>query len=634
MFWLGKKKKVDIESIRTFNDAIKAIKTYAYLEEWNKWKSAIKNLKEAETSAYDELVYKVRDNAKEIARHKKIFDKKIAKINKLEKDIEIKEKRYNAKIEKERFKVRFSKIKQEIDKLTSAWNNTEALNLLNHFFEETQSHSEVLPYYTKEKKIILKNIRKKQLADQKKVSTNEELNALKIAWQTIKEQQDIKIEQEKQKEEARKNIWYNKLIGNIFFYKKLHDKYKKKKILDEVKLLIEEESKAKEEIASKKLEHIHKWLIKEVEKNNMIWYDLYWKILWSDTISGDSIGFSETKSKYSFYIWDATGHGIRAGLIVSILSKTYQEHVASDDILNLTYQINNTLKENLQSKNFVTWLFFEIDKNFRNAFNVTWMWHEPVLIYREKDKKPGKIIIWGLAGGIREIKNKEDIKIKTVELNNWDVVLTYSDGVLESKNESWEHYWLERLQKIFTLSCQNNIDLKEVYKDIIEDLKLFTWWTSFWDDTTILMFRRNPLKDIISKESDEINALKAKEGLDDKDLKRLQWKTREEIEDELKDIKREKQTEQIVNILKWLYYTWEFLKLKQEAMRYVKEGFVHKEINYYLKKAIQNEESYKIKQRNTKMENRYNVLLELYKRKDYTTVIKECNEIIAKDWNI
>ena len=66
-------------------------------------------------------------------------------------------------------------------------------------------------------------------------------------------------------------------------------------------------------------------------------------------------------------------------------------------------------------------------------------------------------------------------------------------------------------------------------------------------------------------------------------------------------------------------------------MRYVKEGFVHKEINNYLKKAIQNEESYKIKQRNTKMENKYNVLAELYKRKDYATVIKECNEIIAKD---
>jgi hypothetical protein len=53
-----------------------------------------------------------------------------------------------------------------------------------------------------------------------------------------------------------------------------------------------------------------------------------------------------------------------------------------------------------------------------------------------------------------------------------------------------------------------------------------------------------------------------------------------------------------------------------------------------MKKAINNEEKYRISQRNTKMENKYNVLAELMKKKDYNTVIQECNEIIAKDGNI
>ncbi|MCH8519055.1 serine/threonine-protein phosphatase [Candidatus Gracilibacteria bacterium] len=634
MFGFKKKKSVDIEKIKTFNDALRAIKTYMYLEEWEKGKSAIENLKEAEEAAYNELVYKIRDNHREIAKHKKVYDKKINQIENLRRNLEYKEKIYEQKIEKKRFQVRFEKIKQEITKLTQTGNNTDALNLLNHFFEETQSHSEVLSYYTKQKKLILKNIKKKQKTDQKKISANKELEAIKIAGETIKENQDAAEKAAQEKALRKSNRWHNKIISNIFFYRKLHEKYKKKKILDEVKILIEEEGKAKEEIASKKLEHIHKGLIKEVEKNNMIGYDLYGRILGSDTISGDSLGFAETKKKYSFYIGDATGHGIRAGLIVSVLSKTYQEHVTSDDIVNITYEVNNTLKENLQSKNFVTGLFFEIDKEYKNAFNVAGMGHEPLLIYREKERKTERLIIGGLAGGIRMIKKKEDVVVKTVELNNGDIILTYSDGVLESKNHEGKYYGLERLQNIFLQSCQNNSDIKEIYKDIIEDLKLFTGGTSFSDDTTILMFRRNPLKDILTKESDEISKLKAKEGLDDKDVKRLQGKTREEINEELKEIKKEKQTEQIVNILKGLYYTGEFLKLKQEAMRYVKEGFIHKDINHYLKKAIQNEESYRLKQKNTKMENKYNVLLELYKRKDYTTVIKECNEIISKDGNI
>lgn len=125
--------------------------------------------------------------------------------------------------------------------------------------------------------------------------------------------------------------------------------------------------------------------------------------------------------------------------------------------------------------------------------------------------------------------------------------------------------------------------------------------------------------------------IKAKEGLSSKDIKRLSGKTQEQIKEELTKIKKEKETLHIISILKSLYYTGEFLKLKEEATRYIKDGYIHKDINFYLKKAIENEDSYKIKQKNTKMENKYNVLVELYKKKDYNTVIREANDIIAKD---
>jgi hypothetical protein len=366
----------------------------------------------------------------------------------------------------------------------------------------------------------------------------------------------------------------------------------------------------------------------------MLWFDIFWKILWSDKISWDSIWFSETKNKYSFYIWDATGHGVRAGLIVSLLSKAFQEEAPKDDIVNLTYTVNNTLKENLQSKNFVTWIFFELDKKYKNAFNISGMWHEPLLIFRHKTKKIERVIAWGLAWGIRLIKNIEDIKPKTLEILDQDIVLTYSDGVLEAKDSEWVIYGLERLEKMFLQSSQTTTDIREVYNDLIDDLKLHRWGSNFLDDTTILMFRRNTDKDLLNAWSDEIEKIKAKEGLSSKEVKRLEWKTKEQLEEELKEIKKDKQTLMIINTLKWLYYTWEFLKLKQEATRYIREWFIHKKINYYLKKAIDNEEEYKINQRNTKIENKYNVLLELFKKKDFNTVIQECNDIIAKDWNI
>lgn len=632
MFW--RRKQIQPENVHNFNEAIKAIKVFIYLKEWEKAEKTLKTIREKENKAFGELEYQIRDDYKELQRQKRAFDKNMATISKYQNRYEIEKIKYERKIEAERFKIRFRNIKKEIKKLVSNGENNAAINILNNFLEENKEKTEVASYYAREKKRVLKNIRKSQLKDKKKIQDNKDLEAIKIANQTLKTQQEEKDKKLKEKQERKDQSFFWKIKYALNFQKRIRESYKRKKLLDEVRVLLEEESKVKQELATKKLENIHKGLIKEIEKKNMIGYDLYGKILGSDKISGDSFGFYESKHKYTFYIGDATGHGVRAGLIISLLSKTFQEEVSKDDIINLTLVINNTLKKNLQSKNFVTGLFFEFDKSFKNAFNVSGMGHEPLLIYRAREQKIEKIIAWGLAGGIRLIKKPEDIKPKTLNFHKDDIILTYSDGVLEAKWENGEIYGVERLEKIFLQSASINTNVKEVYNDIIEDLKLYRWGTNFSDDTTILLFRRNTLKDIINTGSEEIEKIRAKEWLTKKEVKRLEGKTKSELEEVLGEIKKEKQTKNIVSILKWLYLTGEFLKLKEESKRYIKEGFVDKDINYYLKKAIENEDSYRIKQKNTNMENKYNVLVELLKKQDYNTVIREANEIIAKDWNI
>jgi len=225
---------------------------------------------------------------------------------------EVKKITYERKIEGRRFNIRFKKIQTEIKKLISAGQNNDALNLLTHFLEENKERSDVVTFYAKEKKKILKNIQKKQKSDKRKIHNNAELEAIKLAGITLKKKKGEQDEADKLKEDLKKLGFFGRIKEGISFHKKIKEKYAKKKLLDEVKILLEEEGKAKQEIATKKLEHIHQGLIKELEKKNMIGYDIYGKILGSDKISGDSFGFVETKNKYSFYIGDATGHGVRA----------------------------------------------------------------------------------------------------------------------------------------------------------------------------------------------------------------------------------------------------------------------------------------------------------------------------------
>jgi len=116
----GKKKQIKTENIYTFKEALRAIKTYIYLQEWSKTKSAIENIKEKETQAFSELENKIKDNYNEVQKQRKIYEKNLREIRKLEKDYEFKKIKYERKVENDRFKIRFDKIRKEVKRLISA----------------------------------------------------------------------------------------------------------------------------------------------------------------------------------------------------------------------------------------------------------------------------------------------------------------------------------------------------------------------------------------------------------------------------------------------------------------------------------------------------------------------------------
>ena len=145
------------------------------------------------------------------------------------------------------------------------------------------------------------------------------------------------------------------------------------------------------------------------------------------------------------------------------------------------------------------------------------------------------------------------------------------------------------------------------------------------------MLKRDSEQDIQKEGSDTIKTLSKKQNLSHKEQKRLIWKSKEEINTELKNIRTERSLNIIIKDLKLLYQTGEFLQLKQTAIKNIKEWWIHKDINFYLKKALENETTYKIDQKNKKILNRYTLLNELLKKWDYDTVIQELEIIISKN---
>ncbi len=640
MFNLFKRKKIDPSQVKDYKDAIKLIKFFIATLEFDKALKAIWELEKKELNSYKKLIEELEKSWKEdfLEKEKKYLTKKLNQkqneLKKLKQKAEDKKEKYEKQKKEKELKISFKTIKREIDILLWKKQTYDAFWLLKDFLNKYPWEELVINFYNKQKEVILKQIEKQKKLEEKRLKENARLEALKLIWQTA----NIDIEK---KENNKEKSFFEKLKYKLNFYKKIKLARERKRLIDEIDMLLKQENEIKETLANKKLANIHKWLIKELSMPNLLGYEFYWKILWADKISGDAFWFKEQKKSYIFFIWDATGHWVRAWFIVALLSRLFNKFIWKWNLQKLVYEVNNWLKQDLKSMNFITAIFFEILKDNLNKINFVWLGHEPILVYRNKEKIVEKLRPGWLAAWIRLIKKTENVKIHNIELNSWDILLTYSDWLIETKSPEWEYYWIDRLANFFLEVAKNEKNTKKIYNYLINDIKNFRWWSRFDDDVTILILKRDNSKDIIKdkKQKEEIikEILKEKNKfwiINNNDIKKIKWKTKSEIEKELEKIEQDKKIESIIHQLKSLWLTWEILKLKSEAKRYIKEGYVHPKINYYLKKAIDNYEKYRIKQKEKKMKMKYDVLLKLYQKGDYDTVIREIEDIIAKDWNI
>lgn len=617
-----KKTSIEEKNIKWFNTALLKLNDFISLKKWDKAERWIKEIKNKETENFQDKFEKVEE--KEKKSFKKSFDNKLEKLEKLEKKLEKEKKKYEEKLYKDRINARIDKIKREIWNLKE--DNIEDINLiLKDLLKDYPNDEKVLKFYTKNKKKLVRFKEKIKTWDEK----NEKSKKINdILWELNKEV--LKWNDEKINEN-----FFEKIKKKVLFYKAFREKIKQKKLLDEIEIIMESNLSEDNKLLEKKLSHLHSWLTKELKWVDIKWYEFYWKILWADKITWDVFDEKELKDSYRFFIWDATWHWIKAGFMVSLLTQKFNEIIKKKDLREVAFNINNVLKQDLKSWNFVTSILFEIKKDKAEKIEFIWMWHEPIFVFRKGKNEVERIVPWGLASWIRIIKDIENIKKKELFLEDWDVLFSYSDWVIEVKNKDWEMFGFQGLKNAINVACEKFSNPKDIYDFIIKTVREHNVNSSkLPDDTTLIVLKRNSKTDFINDEKELEKIAEWKWIKDKKVFKKLKWKNKQEIEKEIKILQKKEKVKSIVKALETLYNTGEILTLKAEAIRYIKDGYYDEKIKFYLKKALDQENVYKIRQKDKKMINKFHLLEELYKRWDYENVINECSEIIAKDWNI
>ncbi len=194
------------------------------------------------------------------------------------------------------------------------------------------------------------------------------------------------------------------------------------------------------------------------------------------------------KSRWAFVIGDVMGKGIPAGLLMTMLRGMLRAEVLTglppDRILHDLNQL--AINDLDQSHRFVTLFYSDYDPRtrklrFANAA------HNPPLLWRSSDQKIIKLDATGFVLGLQK---DAEYHCGEIKLNQNDLVLYYTDGVIDTSNSLGQRFDEERLIKTLIKLCKQSYTSQEILNKIFKKLDDFTGQNRHLeDDASMVIFQ-------------------------------------------------------------------------------------------------------------------------------------------------
>ncbi len=194
------------------------------------------------------------------------------------------------------------------------------------------------------------------------------------------------------------------------------------------------------------------------------------------------------KSRWAFVIGDVMGKGIPAGLLMTMLRGMLRAEILTglppDRILHDLNQL--AINDLNQSHRFVTLFYSDYDPRtrklrFANAA------HNPPLLWKSSEQKIIKLDSEGFVLGLQKDAEYDCGEIK---LNQNDLVLYYTDGVIDTSNSLGQRFEEERLIKTLTKLCKQSYTSQEILNKIFKKLDDFTGQNRHLeDDASMVIFQ-------------------------------------------------------------------------------------------------------------------------------------------------
>jgi serine phosphatase RsbU (regulator of sigma subunit) len=199
-------------------------------------------------------------------------------------------------------------------------------------------------------------------------------------------------------------------------------------------------------------------------------------------VGGDYYDFyKDGNDSLTIVVGDATGHGLKAGTMVSVIKSLFISNAADTDAKTFFEKCTQTIKQ-LHLGNLYMGLSFikiENDELYASCAGMP-----PIYIYRNKTKSVEPIVLKGMPLGAFDNFEYMDAKVR---INEGDTILLFSDGLAELFNDKKEMYDYDRIKSTFEKIGQKSSQL--IIDDLVEEVDKWRNGNSPNDDVTFVVLK-------------------------------------------------------------------------------------------------------------------------------------------------
>jgi len=203
----------------------------------------------------------------------------------------------------------------------------------------------------------------------------------------------------------------------------------------------------------------------------------------SSRVGGDYYDLINLSSdRLLFTIADIAGHGIPASLLMAIFRANFCYHAQRDtDIQQTIARINDLIAETTDPSQYLTAFCGCFDPQSMHLHYIN-AGHPPPLLIRGEQQlllESNNFTI-GMFPGL-------EFTSSIIDLQNEDLLFLYTDGVVETEDETESSFGLERCHAVLARTHDQNLDF--IKNQLLQVLNTFHGKAPFEDDITLMLLR-------------------------------------------------------------------------------------------------------------------------------------------------